>query len=122
MWKNGRNAGVVSPRPISTHCRHWSILATRLRWLSITPLGNPVVPEEYGSTRICSSRSTGACASSGAPISALSGVTPSASPITTSSFTRVPTMAARAVSRNSGMVISISAPESFIWCVTSAAV
>ena len=28
-------------------------LATRLRWVSITPLGLPVVPELYGSTARC---------------------------------------------------------------------
>ena len=34
------------------------MLATRLRWVSITPLDRPVVPDEYGSTTT-SSRSTG---------------------------------------------------------------
>jgi len=29
---------------------HWSMFATRLAWLSIAPLGSPVVPPVYCST------------------------------------------------------------------------
>lgn len=31
----------------------WFILLTIFAWVSSTPLGNPVVPLEYGSTNVC---------------------------------------------------------------------
>src|SRR2546428_5925338 len=65
MWKNGRTAMMRSCS--ATWCTQavWSRLATRLRCVSTTPLGNPVVPLEYGSTaRSCagSTRARGAAA------------------------------------------------------------
>src|SRR2546429_6891900 len=46
MWKNGRTAMMRSCS--ATWCTEavWSRLATRLRCVSTTPLGNPVVPLE----------------------------------------------------------------------------
>ena len=55
--------------------RVWTMLATRLRWVSITPFDSPVVPDEYGSTTT-SSRSTGTCSASGSPKSDDSEATP----------------------------------------------
>ena len=47
MWKNGRTAMIrSSPSCRSTSGRDWLTLATRLRWVSMTPLGSPVVPLE----------------------------------------------------------------------------
>src|SRR2546427_9635318 len=81
MWKNGRTAMMRSCS--ATWCTQavWSRLATRLRCVSTTPLGNPVVPLEYGSTaRSCagSTRARGAAA----PVSssAANGVAPVAFP------------------------------------------
>ena len=52
MWKNGSTHGTTSsgPTPIA---RDWITFATRLVCVSITPLGLPVVPDEYGSTARC---------------------------------------------------------------------
>src|SRR5438034_5058015 len=60
MWKNGRTAMMRSCS--ATWCTEavWSRLATRLRCVSTTPLGNPVVPLEYGSTARSRAGSTGA--------------------------------------------------------------
>ena len=52
MWKNGSTAIVMSCSPKTSKFRMpsaWQRFATRLRWVSITPLGRPVVPLEYGS-------------------------------------------------------------------------
>src|SRR3990167_7350310 len=53
MWKYGSTARMVScsVKP-SKFCmpRHWQRLATRFSCVSMTPLGRPVVPLEYGST------------------------------------------------------------------------
>src|SRR5881396_245222 len=52
MWKNGKAAMTMScsPKPsksfMPSNC--WRF-ATRLRCVSMTPLGKPVVPLEYGS-------------------------------------------------------------------------
>src|SRR6478735_2885208 len=50
MWKNGSTASTRSSAVRSMFGTHCCTFATRLRWLSMTPLGMPVVPEEYGST------------------------------------------------------------------------
>src|SRR2546430_5980052 len=57
----------------------WSRLATRLRCVSITPLGNPVVPLEYGSTARSRAGSAGLReAASQLSSSAAKGVAPGA--------------------------------------------
>src|ERR671936_415680 len=48
MWKNGSTAMTRSPSRIAT-ASSWQMFATRFRCVSITPLGSPVVPLEYGS-------------------------------------------------------------------------
>ena len=53
MWKNGSTARTTSSATIPCSGRICATLATRLRWVSITPLGLPVVPELYGSTARC---------------------------------------------------------------------
>jgi hypothetical protein len=50
MWKNGSAPTSTSSAPIRWIARICSMLATRLRWVSITPLESPVVPLEKGST------------------------------------------------------------------------
>ena len=46
MWKNGRKQTVLSPGSSEKIFKVWSILVDIFRWVRITPLGNPVVPEE----------------------------------------------------------------------------
>ena len=46
MWKNGSTANTTSLPWEATDEAHCSMLFTRLAWVSITPLGNPVVPDE----------------------------------------------------------------------------
>ena len=46
MWKNGSTASVRSPGRTGWIARIWATFATRLAWLSITPLGSPLVPDE----------------------------------------------------------------------------
>ena len=111
MWKNGSTAMKLSSSRMSAASSTWAMLATRLPWVSITPLLSPVVPEEYGSTTR-SELDTGTCSASGAPNSAVTGVAPSASPSTKISVTDVPSTASRATSRNIGIVTSRVAPES----------
>ncbi|MNN87038.1 hypothetical protein D3C81_2045380 [compost metagenome] len=53
MWYSGNGVIRISQpslrlEPISA--RHCSILATRLRWVSIAPLATPVVPPVYCNT------------------------------------------------------------------------
>src|SRR4051812_6922206 len=83
MWKNGRTASTAEPGTIrsvsvtdsiATHC------AMMLRWVSITPLGNPVVPLEYGITASASGAIAIAGGAVGPPSSAVSGSLPGASP------------------------------------------
>ena len=50
MWKNGSTARTTSSGCSAITDIDCSMLATRLRWVSMTPLALPVVPEEYGST------------------------------------------------------------------------
>src|SRR2546426_97257 len=79
MWKNGRTAIMRSCS--ATWCTQavWGRLATRLRCVSTTPLGNPVVPLEYGSTARSRAGSTGARGAD-APVSSrvANGVAPGA--------------------------------------------
>ena len=53
MWKNGSTASTTSSGSSAMTDIDCSALATRLRWVSITPLALPVVPDEYGSTARC---------------------------------------------------------------------
>ena len=46
MWKNGSAASVRSRGRTGSIASTWATFATRLAWLSLTPLGSPVVPEE----------------------------------------------------------------------------
>jgi hypothetical protein len=64
----------------------------------------------------------GTCSASGSPTSSSSERSPSASPMTYSSVTLVPAIAARAVATNAGMVTSMVAPESSSWWWTSPSV
>ncbi len=80
--------------------------------MSSTPLGSPVVPEEYGMAAMLVPGSTVTCPRSGAPISASSEGRPSAPPITAISRTPVPSAPARAASSSAGAVTSSTAPES----------
>ncbi len=54
MWKKGSTAIATSFSRMSSRPAHWKMLETRLWCVSITPLGRPVVPLEYGSTATCS--------------------------------------------------------------------
>src|SRR3954454_19456848 len=46
-WKSGIETMLVSPGSNSQPSWAFTVWATMLAWLSITPLGRPVVPEEY---------------------------------------------------------------------------
>ena len=101
----------------------WSRLATRLRCVSTTPLGNPVVPLEYGSTaRSCagSTRARGAAA----PVSssAANGVAPVAFPRT--KISSIPTCRAAGAARsmNAGTVTRNRARASRSWYAASCTV
>src|SRR5262249_8502593 len=104
MWKKGSTAMMVSrsPKP-SQFCMpwHWQRLATRLRWVSITPLGIPVVPLEYGSA---TRSSRGSMRTVGGPPPpwrrSAKGVAPSAVPKTKISSTALLLAASFALSRN----------------------
>ena len=61
MWKYGRTARRTSSSSHRNTPSTWTMLAVRLRWVSITPLGKPVVPLEYGSA----ARSSGPIGSAG---------------------------------------------------------
>src|SRR6478672_8736426 len=49
MWKNGSTAITRSLSSMSRTGSNWQRFATRLRCVSMTPLGSPVVPLENGS-------------------------------------------------------------------------
>ena len=83
----------------------WATLATRFRWVSITPFGRPVVPLEKGrATRSVSGSMSTFGASSGFPMSEAKGVAPSGSPNTKSSSMPASAAAFLAVSRKGGAV------------------
>src|SRR5436309_2534121 len=120
MWKNGRTAMMRSCS--ATWCTEavWSRLATRLRCVSTTPLGNPVVPLEYGSTARSRAGSTGA-RGAGAAVSSrvANGVAPGALPrtkITTmsgiamSGYGLLKSMAPARVAHGGGRVKSAAPP------------
>ncbi len=114
---------VTSWSSISRMSSNCTRFATRLRWVSITPFGRPVVPLEYGSAATASgSTATGA---SGGPSSSapkgttVSGAPSGTSPITTMRRTSLSAAAARAVSRNGATVTRIWAPASPSWNAVS---
>src|SRR5215468_8950842 len=83
MWKNGSTAITAAPGTITSPWLTDSIArhcAMMLRWVSITPLGNPVVPLEYGITATASGAIATAGGTVGPPSSAVSGSAPGASP------------------------------------------
>lgn len=84
------------------------MLAPKLRWVRMTPLGSPVVPDEYGNTSVLSD-STPADPVNGVP-SAL--VKQSASSTQNTSCTDVPRAASFAVARSASEVRMNRAPES----------
>ena len=122
MWKYGRKASVTSPGRMPTTAAVCSTFATRFRCVSNTPLGSPVVPEEYGITTTLRAGSTGTCAGIRSPSIASSGNAPSAAPITAISRTPVPAAPACAAGRSAGAVTRSSAPASRSWWPTSSAV
>ena len=66
----------VSSGPIRCTERTCSRFATRLRWVSITPLESPVVPDEKGSTARSAAGSTAAAGGAPSPVgSASSAIT-----------------------------------------------
>ena len=81
MWKKGRKQMSVSPPsrrcPAPSACRTF---ATRLRCVSITPFGSPVVPLEYGSATTSSGSIVTAGAVPGSSTSASNGVAPAIVP------------------------------------------
>ena len=101
---------------------YWQRLATRLRCVSMTPFGNPVVPLENGSATRCvagSMSGRGAGVPAGASSSS-NGVVPAAAPIEKTSST--PAAAAVAFSKSSGTVTNSRAPESSSWVENSSTV
>src|SRR6185437_6609199 len=114
-WKNGRTAMTRSSGAAGIAPSVWATLATRFRWVSMTPFASPVVPDEYGSATT-SSGSTGTCPAGGGPYSALNGLTgralsaqpgPStspASPSTYTSATELPAQARTAASTSGAIV------------------
>ncbi len=82
MWKKGSTPITMLSSVQKFASRTWHRFATRLRWVSITPLGRPVVPEEYGSTATSSGSISGEGASAGSPSRSVNGAAPSASPST----------------------------------------
>ena len=103
---------------------YWQRLATRLRCVSITPFGNPVVPLENGSATRCVAGSTSASGAGvpGAASSSSKGVVPAASPIENTSSTPAAAAASSARSASCGTVTRKRAPAIRSWNATSSAV
>src|SRR5947208_1437599 len=111
--------------PSASECAEsvWSRLATRLRCVSMTPLGNPVVPLEYGSTATSAAgsidtRGTGASCSS----RAANGAAPGALPITKTSSMLSSCATGPARSMNGGTVTRNRARASRSWNTASCTV
>ncbi len=92
-----------------------------LRWVSITPFGRPVVPEEYGNTTTSAAGSIRTSGGSSSSAIDSSEREPSAVPsIVTRSIGRaVSRIAARALSASAAAATSSLAPESSSWCAIS---
>ena len=122
-WKNGSTAITTSPGDRANRASHWTMLATRLPWLSITPLLSPVVPLEYGTAAMSFAGSNATSgAAPGSPNSSEKEGTPAASPSTNTSQSPACAAACRATSRNGGTVSSSFARESTSWRPSSRAV
>jgi hypothetical protein len=112
QWYIGATARTVSSGPspsTASFCASW---ATAARCVISTPLGNPVVPLEYGS-RTTSSGATST--SAGAP-------PPARSPNPRTASTPAARAASAARSANGGTVTTNRAPESRSWVASSPAV
>ena len=102
-------------RSLSSMCStgsYWQRFATRLRCVSITPLGSPVVPLENGSATTCVAGSIsgwGAGVPGGASRSP-NGVVPGAPPTAKTSWTPAMRAASRARSASCGTVTRKRAP------------
>jgi hypothetical protein len=130
MWKNGSTAMRLSRSVMARHrlsvpfsC---TMLATRLRCVSITPFDTPVVPLEYGrATRSCAGSIFGRFfgSSSSAAISSAKGVEPAApSNVKISSTPPATSAASFALSRKAPTVMRKRAFESRSWLASSSAV
>ncbi len=124
MWKNGSTAITRSRSSIVRMGSYWQRLATRLRCVSITPFGNPVVPLENGSATRCVAGSTSASGAGvpGGASSSSKGVVPAASPIENTSSTPAAAAASSARSASCGTVTRKRAPAIRSWNATSSAV
>ena len=92
-----------------------------LRCVSITPFGNPVVPEEYGNTTTSVAGSISTAGGSASSAMDSSERTPSAAPsiVTSSIGLAVSRIAARALSASAAAATRTFAPESSSWCAIS---
>jgi hypothetical protein len=123
MWKNGRTAMIRSSSCRSISARVCATLATRLRWLSMTPLGRPVVPLEYGRvTRSFAGSMSTWTEGASAPRRSNRFACPSIPSRTTTSSTGDCPTATAARSMNREIVMRILAPESFSWKAISSGV
>jgi hypothetical protein len=92
------------------------MFATTLRCVSITPFGNPVVPDEYGNTTTSSAGSISTAG--GAPSHSISRSERAAavsSSVSSSIVRPAASIAARAFAARSAVVTSSFAPESVSW-------
>ena len=65
MWKSGATTKVTSSSTMSIWCMAFVLFHQRLAWVSMAPLGRPVVPEVY-MISATSSGSSGSARPSGA--------------------------------------------------------
>ena len=96
----------------------WTRLATRLRWVSSTAFGRPVVPLDQSSAAVSVDGSTWGAPGSSA-LSAERETAPGASPSTITSSSPASAAAARAPSSNAGAVMRTRASVSFNWRASS---
>ncbi len=121
MWKNGSTARMrVSAVTLPSGeicCR----FATRLRWVRITPLARPVVPDEYGSTAVSALVTVWTGGSAVVASRSRRLVWPSAPSRTMIASAGRPTSAAAAEARSrKGEIVNSSfAPESASWWASS---
>jgi len=92
---------MTSPSVDASIARHCAMM---LRWVSITPLGNPVVPLEYGITATASGETVTVGGTALPPSRAVNGSASGASP---SEITASPGAAVRTAPTSGGMVIAI---------------
>ncbi|CAM5235911.1 hypothetical protein SGLAM104S_03008 [Streptomyces glaucescens] len=108
MWKKGRTARTRSPGPASMAGSSWARLVAICRWVSMTPLGVPVVPEEYGRAARSSAGSM-AMSGSGAADPSMSIRGRSAGALSQTKISRTPpaSSAARRAVSSSGETVTI---------------